>query len=200
MLERGVERRADDEHARRPARGLAAQLGEQLGAGDGLVGDHEQPPLARGVRPRRLLDRRLAVAAAGEPPRDRRGLDDEDREPQPAVDRRPDDDQREVADRQPDEPERCLLATERIPHRPGDSLADGGRLEHVDRDVDDDPHHVDEVPVDPADLEPVVFLGAEVPLNERMVIASRIVRPMKTWQACRPVSPKKVAANAVSRC
>src|SRR5262245_7455586 len=35
--------------------------------------------------------------------------------------------------------------------------------EDVDRQVDDDPHDVDEVPVDPADLDAVVVLRREVP-------------------------------------
>src|SRR5258708_1053813 len=35
--------------------------------------------------------------------------------------------------------------------------------EDVHRDVDDDPHHVDEVPVDPAHLDSVMMLGTEVP-------------------------------------
>src|SRR5437870_2799389 len=35
-------------------------------------------------------------------------------------------------------------------------------LDDVDRRVDDDPHHVDEVPVDPRDLNPVVVLGRVV--------------------------------------
>src|SRR5215472_1299578 len=35
--------------------------------------------------------------------------------------------------------------------------------EDVDRREDDDPHHVDEVPVDPADLDAVMVLGREVP-------------------------------------
>src|SRR5436190_17281991 len=39
----------------------------------------------------------------------------------------------------------------------------GGALQDVDGHVDDDPHHVDEVPVDPADLDAVVVVGREVP-------------------------------------
>src|SRR5438132_9466780 len=35
--------------------------------------------------------------------------------------------------------------------------------EDVDRREDDDPHHVDEVPVDPADLDAVMVLRGEVP-------------------------------------
>src|SRR3954447_6927184 len=35
--------------------------------------------------------------------------------------------------------------------------------EEGDRRVHDDPHYVDEVPVDPADLDAVVVLGREVP-------------------------------------
>jgi hypothetical protein len=31
--------------------------------------------------------------------------------------------------------------------------------DQVDGRVDDDPHHVDEVPVDPGQLDPVVMLG-----------------------------------------
>src|SRR5205809_7916714 len=37
------------------------------------------------------------------------------------------------------------------------------KSEDVDRREDDDPHHVDEVPVDPADLDAVMMLGGEVP-------------------------------------
>src|SRR5436305_2288104 len=37
------------------------------------------------------------------------------------------------------------------------------RSEDVDRREDDDPHHVDEVPVDPADLDAVMVLGREMP-------------------------------------
>src|SRR5262245_7712737 len=36
-------------------------------------------------------------------------------------------------------------------------------LEDVDRRENDDPHHVDEVPVDPADLDAVMVLGGEMP-------------------------------------
>src|ERR1700710_393128 len=36
-------------------------------------------------------------------------------------------------------------------------------LEDVDRQVHDDPHHVDEMPVDPAELDAVMMLGGEVP-------------------------------------
>src|SRR5262249_20988867 len=41
---------------------------------------------------------------------------------------------------------------------------DGWALEDVDRGEDDDPHHVDEVPVDARHLDPEVFLllGAEM--------------------------------------
>src|SRR5204862_1062493 len=38
-----------------------------------------------------------------------------------------------------------------------------GRLEHVDRAVHEDPHDVDEVPVDPRHLDAAVLLGREVP-------------------------------------
>src|SRR3954467_3741964 len=37
------------------------------------------------------------------------------------------------------------------------------KSEDVDRREHDDPHHVDEMPVDPADLDAVVVLGGEVP-------------------------------------
>src|SRR5947208_12284163 len=36
------------------------------------------------------------------------------------------------------------------------------KSEDVDRREDDDPHYVDEVPVDPADLDAVVVLGGEM--------------------------------------
>src|SRR5207342_2971870 len=36
-------------------------------------------------------------------------------------------------------------------------------LQDVDRRVDDDPHHVDEVPVDARHLDAAVLLGREVP-------------------------------------
>ena len=58
-----------------------------------------------------------ARAAAEEPPDDARREDDEHRDARPtSLISEPIDDQREVADRQPDEPERVGLAPEGIPH------------------------------------------------------------------------------------
>src|SRR3954465_7554242 len=60
--------------------------------------------------------------------------------------------------------------------------------EGVDRRVHDDPHHVDEVPVDPADLDAVVVLGREVAAEgadrheEQERTADEDVRPVEPGQ------------------
>ena len=53
------------------------------------------------------------------------------------------------------EAEGRVLRAQRVTHEE--------RLEDVDRRVDDDPHHVDEVPVDPRHLHAAVLLLGEVP-------------------------------------
>ena len=163
VLQRRVQRRRHDEHLRLPDRGLPLQLGEELAPADRLVGDHEHPPLAgrvrgtgscltgssRASRATSATRRRSHPWRAGTP-RDRPSV----------LITRGDRDQPEVADRQPEETECCLLAPERVPHCCGKVLQNlpARASQDVDRDVDDDPHHVDEVPVDPAHLDPVVVL------------------------------------------
>ena len=53
-------------------------------------------------------------------------------------------------------------------------------LEKVDRRVHDDPHYVDEVPVDSRQLDAVVVLGEKCPRNPRMITISSRLRPTKT--------------------
>ena len=65
-------------------------------------------------------------------------------------------------------------------------------LEDVDGGEDDDPHDVDEVPVDARhlDAEVVLRLGPEVALRQaRMLAKVSSSRPTKTWAPCRPVRP-----------
>ena len=80
---------------------------------------------------------------------------EEGEEPEGGRDPRRDDDERERADRDQQEPESRILAPERALHRRTSS-------EKVDRRVHDDPHHVDEVPVDAGKLDAVVVLGRVV--------------------------------------
>src|SRR5687768_14948752 len=61
-------------------------------------------------------------------------------------------------------------------------------LEKVDRRVHDDPHYVDEVPVDPGQLDPVVVLGREVPPeatddhHQQQAEADEDMRPVEARQ------------------
>src|SRR6476646_4630923 len=134
--------------------GALADLRQQLRPADRLVRRHEDPVLVGRARRRDLARRLPRVAVREEPPGDDRRQYHEDRHPEPAVDERRDHDQREITDRQPDEPERFSLAPEGISHQ---------ALEKIDGHVHDDPHYVDEVPIDPAQLDPVVVLGREMP-------------------------------------
>ena len=92
-------------------------------ARDRLVRDHEDAPLVVRVRERRRNARRRLVAPAqeGEVDGDER-QHDEHRDAEPHVDDRADHDQREVADRQQQEPKRLGLAAKRIPHVPSSDL------------------------------------------------------------------------------
>ena len=171
----------------------ALDLREQLLAADRLVRDHEDPVLAV-----RCVGGACGTAA----PRAGRGESHQTRiavspmktpRPSHVLITRRDDDQREVDDRQPDEPESLRLGAERVPH-----YGNLPSLQDVDRDVHHDPHYVDEVPVDPADLDAVMVLGAEMAPEGAYRHPSRIVRPTKTWSPCRPVRPKNVDGNAPS--
>ena len=74
------------------------------------------------------------------------------RDAEPRVEIRGADDHERADDHDDEEPKRLRLAAER------DSAS-----EDVDGQVHDDPHHVDEVPVDPADLDTVMVFRGEVP-------------------------------------
>ena len=149
-----VERRADDEHLLVHARRLLAQDRQELCAADGLVRDHEDPPLVLGGLVGRYgrAQRRL-IRPRAHPEDDRDGRQqDEDDEPEPRGDRGGGDDQRDVPDRQQQEADtpRPRCETGYAPW-----LLRGGRS-----CVHDDPHYVDEVPVDSGDLDAVVVLGS----------------------------------------
>src|SRR3954469_8453005 len=104
------------------------------------------------------VQRGLGAAADERDVEDDEREDDEDGEAEPRVDDRADDDQSEVADRQQKESERVGFAAKRIPHVP----VFWPLLEDVTRGVDDDPHDIDEVPVDAAQLDAVMLRRAEV--------------------------------------
>ena len=161
VAERRVERGADDEHPRvaRP-RERSRISSSSSRAADGLVRDDEDAVLASGG----LAAGACATGASGSSRRRRATrattavTTTKTATPTQTLISDADHDQREVADRQPDEPERICFAPERIPH---------ALLEEVDGHVHDDPHHVDEVPVDAADLDAVVVLGREVARGTR---------------------------------
>src|SRR4029079_11758150 len=126
---------------------------------DGLVGDDEDAALALRMRHRRRDARGRLVASTDEGPIQNADAEyDEDGDAEPGVDDRGDDDQGEVTDRQEQEPERVGFAAKRIPH----VLLFSPLLEDVNRGVDDDPHDVDEMPVDTAQLDAVVLRRREV--------------------------------------
>ena len=112
----GEEGRADHPHPLVEVLSAAADLLAQGLPADGLVRDHEDPPLTRrATTARRGPHRRLATGT--DDPSDRgAGEDHEHRHTEPAVDRRRNDDQREVPDRKDDQTERVGLTLEGIPH------------------------------------------------------------------------------------
>ena len=144
VAERRVERRADDEDAARSK--PSAALGDApraARAADRLVGDHEDPPLVRGCAGRRPSSAAARSRRARSTPADATAVQQhEDDQPEP---RRRSPRRRRSARSTP-----TASSTKR---KASASLRNGfcirRLLEEVDGRVHDDPHYVDEVPVDP---------------------------------------------------
>src|SRR5207237_1332287 len=109
-----VQCRHDDEYVLFHALRAAADLVQERPAAYGLVGDHENPALAPRVRRRHLGNRPLAAPTRDDPPRDQRGLDDEDAEPDPYVDEGAGNDPRRVEERDAKQPESLTHGAEPV--------------------------------------------------------------------------------------
>ena len=191
MAQRRVERRADDEHARRAGRPRAQRISASSSGPPTVSFATTRIRCSSGGLSARRLPRPAPSASPCEKSHHAhdRGQHDEHRDAEPAVDQRRDHDQREVADRQPDEPERFSLAPEgfrigaredrRSRRRRSTSRRRSASRSRRSRCRGGAP-------------------GEKWPRNARIVITSRIVRPTKTCAPCRPVRPKNVAANDVS--
>ena len=70
-------------------------------------------------------------------------------------------------------------------------------MEQVDEREDDDPDHVDEVPVESGDLDRHRVLGAELALHRPNQSVSSQITPTVTCAPWYPVSTKNVAAEQV---
>ena len=168
---RGGQRRRDDEDLAVAVAAAPADLLQQRLAADRLVGDHEQPVPA--VAAARQLD---VCAAASRASCDRRRPPRSRSAPPPRRRRPPAWSAASARSPRP-RPHRSRPPTETHPprtsagcaypqfyERPLKCAGFSSRCKDVDGDEDDDPHHVDEVPVDARhlDAEVVLRLGAEV--------------------------------------
>ena len=79
--------------------------------------------------------------------------------------------------------QRRLRARRRRPRRRPARRACLRRLEDVDRREDDDPHHVDEVPVDARHLDALVGVRREVAAEDRSVTTLSSIRPIDDVRA-----------------
>ena len=161
---------ADQEHILCDALGEAQDRLSQARAGERRIGDDENPACVLDRSARGRHHRRQRRGSAPQHHEREAGHGHEDDHAEPRRDPGGDHDRRQEDDRAEDEPECCFLALERVAHRlplrsgpagsnkPSQLPANGcDCLDQVDGRVHDDPHHVDEVPVDPRQLDPVMM-------------------------------------------